>query len=139
MQRDDFEMDLESQWRNGWSSDHGKQRPKSVERPRTAGVSLGMIDKDGGEGADLSDNEDGDNDSKYAQNSVGSDGRPLTAAGGREYTRTGKQKRNDGADRMRVNTLITTYRQMLSMEAVAYLLCHDQSPYQSVRRARNGL
>ena len=95
MQRDDFEMDLESQWRNGWGGGEGnKQRPKSVERPRTAGVSLGLIDKEGGEGRDDSSSEDEDsNANAQVQNAVGTDGRPLTSAGARQRHRLRNKKK----------------------------------------------
>jgi hypothetical protein len=104
MQRDDFEMDLESQWRHGWGGNEAnKQRPKSVERPRTAGVSLGMIDKEGGEGRDASSSDsEGDNMDGKIGNAVGTDGRPLTSAGARnrnskignnkKFVRNGRRK-----------------------------------------------
>ena len=75
-QRDDWGMDLESQWRHGW----GGVGPHSAERPRTAGVSSGIIGNDEGSGGRHRDH--GSSESSDTTG-IGTDGRPLTAAGGR--------------------------------------------------------
>ena len=71
-------IDLESKWRHGWGGDMGHV---AAERPRTAGVSSGSIDVLGGEGR--SSGLGSSINDQAPISSLGADGRPLTAAGGR--------------------------------------------------------